>query len=790
MGNTHGKRRKRGKGEPQDKDDKGQKDHYGTPVVMLKSVRRKSTLQGGNEAGNTDDEDIRFQNIYSKPITVDSNYKAPVYPKTKEEIRLIHDAVKENFVFSGLGENEANILVHAMESHSISAGSTIIRQGQAVGDYFYVVKQGEVQFYIDGKSVGTGKAGTAFGELSLIYDCPRTATVIAVDDCVLFRVGQEVFRKVLQAHQLSMEGDKLNLLKNVNTFKELRESQLKKVADCMSLMGYKQGDKIVQKGTQGLTFYVVKAGTVKVTDIGLGTSDFEDSELGPGECFGERSLITGDVRDANITASSDCLLYCMSREDFHEVLGAYENVINMNLSATKLMSVPLVAQANLTPDELGQLSSLVEDVSFEKDFVIHNVRDKITPCLYMIRSGRVELTDKAGVVKNITNNDYFGDNSFTTPVGDQFESDHTAKVLVDTECSKLSLTSIALVLPHIAKRLTGKSHRSIRRNSLVEELDLTLIKKIRIIGEGTFGQVWLVSGKQDKKPYALKIQSKRWLLDKGQEVGVMREKMIMNTLDHPFIIRLVNSFQDDQFLYMITNIYLGGELYSIMRTTKSSGMSERRAKFYTACILEALDYMHKKKILYRDLKPENVLIDSDGYCVIIDLGFAKVVPSKTYTLCGTPLYIAPEVILQRGHNKGADLWSFAVLTYELIVGKTPFYSRGMDQAQLFRRICNTNFSVEGKCSKNAADMISRMLVNPPHVRLGCLAKGADDIRHHAWFTGVKFSYIVSKKFKAPWVPTIKNPLDAENFDTISDSEKDKSENGVLKKSEQKAFKDF
>merc|ERR1719437_192224 len=142
-----------------------------------------------------------------------------------------------------------------------------------------------------------------------------------------------------------------------------------------------------------------------------------------------------------------------------------------------------------------------------------------------------------------------------------------------------------------------------------------------------------------------------------------------------------------------------------MRETKHTGMSERRSKFYTGCILEGLSYLHGKKICYRDLKPENVLLDDEGYCVLIDLGFAKVVTSKTYTLCGTPLYIAPEVILQRGHNKNADIWSLGVLIYELVVGKTPFYTRGIDQATLFKRICRAQYTVEGKCSPEAQDLI-------------------------------------------------------------------------------------
>jgi serine/threonine protein kinase len=170
------------------------------------------------------------------------------------------------------------------------------------------------------------------------------------------------------------------------------------------------------------------------------------------------------------------------------------------------------------------------------------------------------------------------------------------------------------------------------------------------LGVGTFGKVWLVSREVDGKTeaFALKVQRKRQLIHHNQVEGVIREIKVMGILDHPFILKLVNVFQDDKTIMMLLNLVQGGELYSVLKRHKNMMLPERDSKFYGSCILEGLHFMHYHSILYRDLKPENVLIDKDGYAVIVDLGFAKYVTGKTFTLCGTPWYIAPEVILGRG----------------------------------------------------------------------------------------------------------------------------------------------
>jgi protein kinase A len=299
----------------------------------------------------------------------------------------------------------------------------------------------------------------------------------------------------------------------------------------------------------------------------------------------------------------------------------------------------------------------------------------------------------------------------------------------------------------------------------------------QLFGAGTFGRVWIVTRTGGKATYALKIQSKRELLDQRQASSAARERNVMARLDHPFVCKLVNTFQDDACIYMLLSLIQGGELLNLIQGGEMhGGLPEIATKFYAAGILEGLTYMHRRHIVYRDLKPENVLLDSDGYPVIVDFGFSKVVTDKTYTFCGTPLYLAPEIVLSRGHDRAVDYWSLGCLIYEMLFGATPFYERGIDQKGLFKNIVRGKWKLPGggsKLSKHALDLIYGMLEKRPTERLGCLAGGYRDVKDHPFFQEVNFNKLVKKQIKAPWVPFIEDPLDISHFENFdSENEKD------------------
>jgi len=725
--------------------------------------------------------EARLQNIFAKPLEMEGDFKAPVYKKTKEDQAVIKKSLAGNFVFANLGDKEEETLVMAFQSFTAEVGTNVITQGDT-GDYFYVLAKGNIDIFVDKKKVHSLSGSGSFGELALLYNCPRAATCTAETKCELWRVDQTTFRRILASNQIKSDQEVLAVFKKVEIFKDLTNTQLRKIADTMTEKQYKAGEYIFYKGAKGDVFYVVKEGIVVNTNIEVGQTKYSDVQQKAGSYFGERALITDEPRAANAIAKTDCTLLCMSSDDFVKYLGPLEDMINKSQTKTKLRGIPIIAKC-LTQEEIEELVPLLVNEKLKTNTIISRAGISVKPIIYFILSGSVQKE-----TKSLGAGEYFGDEDFDfTSTAKNVKARNSYKAVEDTVCLKLTMHSIQVL---VNQRKSGANKTQADTATILDKsINLKTLKKHRILGAGTFGQVWLVTIPKTDKIYALKIQSKRVVLNFDQVEGVIREKNVMIQLESPFIIRMVNAFQDYKFLYMVTEVYMGGELHGVMAKEKT--LNHERAAFYSACIFEGLDYMHQRKILYRDLKPENVMFGSDGYCVIIDLGFAKVVANKTYTLCGTPLYIAPEVLLQRGHDKGADLWSFGVLIYELIVGSTPFYEHGIDQATLFKNISRCKYKLPKNLRSDCANLVSQILVRNPSHRIGCLARGAADIRQHPWFVNsIDFDDLANKSVKAPWIPKVKDPMDCSNFGSWGHLKDDFKGEKKLSSTEQKLFVNY
>ncbi|KAH0084099.1 Pkinase-domain-containing protein, partial [Aureobasidium melanogenum] len=196
----------------------------------------------------------------------------------------------------------------------------------------------------------------------------------------------------------------------------------------------------------------------------------------------------------------------------------------------------------------------------------------------------------------------------------------------------------------------------------------------RTLGTGSFGRVHLVQSKHNQRFYAVKVLKKQQVVKMKQVEHTNDERRMLQKVKHPFLITLWGTFQDSKNLYMVMDFIEGGELFSLLR--KSQRFPNPVAKFYAAEVTLALDYLHSMDIIYRDLKPENLLLDRHGHLKITDFGFAKEVPDITWTLCGTPDYLAPEVVSSKGYNKSVDWWSLGILIFEMLCGFTPFWDSG------------------------------------------------------------------------------------------------------------------
>jgi len=209
----------------------------------------------------------------------------------------------------------------------------------------------------------------------------------------------------------------------------------------------------------------------------------------------------------------------------------------------------------------------------------------------------------------------------------------------------------------------------------------------------------------------------------------------------------------------------GGELFSVIHTRSRDGIPEACAKFYAVCICMVLEYLAFKDIAHRDIKPENILIDKFGYCKLIDLGFSKVIRRKSYTLCGTPAYLAPELVLGKGHDRGVDLWAFGVLIYEMIVGYPPFDppDKKCSATDIFQSIVSEPVSVPSDLDPEVSSMIKKLLIRDLSSRLGMTEGGVHSIWLEDWMKDINYEKFIKKNVRPPWKPDTSDPTDTRYF---------------------------
>ena len=289
---------------------------------------------------------------------------------------------------------------------------------------------------------------------------------------------------------------------------------------------------------------------------------------------------------------------------------------------------------------------------------------------------------------------------------------------------------------------------------------------LKLLGRGSFGEVLLVRLKANQKVYAMKILDKLTLKQRKQEIHTRTERDLMVKINCPFIVNIKSAFQDESKLYIVSEFLQGGDLFFHLHEKRYMTFPEDKAKFYLMELVSALDFLHKNNMIYRDLKPENILIDSQGHIKITDFGLSKIFESendKAYTICGTPQYLAPEILLRKGYDKAVDWWSLGCLLYEMLSGRLPFKFKKGQKISL--NIYKEEIFFDNKFSEDAQDLIKKLLIFDPKARLGSGVDGGEKIKNHKYFRGVNWDDVWNKKIQPPFKPNLKDEQDLKYFDS-------------------------
>ncbi|KAI0092772.1 Pkinase-domain-containing protein [Irpex rosettiformis] len=342
----------------------------------------------------------------------------------------------------------------------------------------------------------------------------------------------------------------------------------------------------------------------------------------------------------------------------------------------------------------------------------------------------------------------------------------------------------------IAFRRTYSSH-SIKVREV--EVSPSSFQKIKMLGRGDVGKVYLVREKKSGKLFAMKVLSKKEMIERKKIKRALTEQEILATANHPFIVTLHHSFQSEQYLYFCMEYCMGGEFFRALQSRPGKCLSEDGSRFYAAEVTAALEYLHLMGFIYRDLKPENILLHQSGHIMLSDFDLAKqsserggkpatihqeengiplidtrscTADFRTNSFVGTEEYIAPEVIQTSGHTSAVDWWTLGILIYEMIYATTPF--KGVERNSTFHNIMNltVRFRETPKVSSACKDVILRLLDKRETTRLGSKS-GASEVKQHKWFAKINWGLL--RNTQPPIVPTASNGIDAVNFRQMRES---------------------
>jgi len=642
-----------------------------------------------------------------------------------------------------LDSTSKSIMANNLIQEIYLKGQYICKEGE-VGNCLYIVKDGEIECLKGDKVIRTLKTGDNFGQKAILEEGLRSLDVRAKTDCKIYSISIEFFKNQFgenfrQQLYYNFIGQAFMVS---NAFKEINSKIISKTFNFFSFRSLKNNELVYPKG-QSISEKLCVVLEGNIVDKKINRIEAKRNEILYDDLLVQGSTVS--IKH-NLTAEPDCILAEIDFEKFKEILGGdLKTAQTKSNQLNSFGNIPLFRI--LSDDKIEFLQNNLKIERFQNGKKIINQGD-VGDKLFIIKQGRVDFFVNSRYTRSLNDGEEFGAKSLILT-----SDKRTATAIANGEVYCYTLTANvfkSILEPSLYEYFLNKFYLE---DNTIELKDLDNVKEL---GSGNFGCVNLVKNKKNKQLYAIKALDLEQIKLENLQACVELEKNVLLKIDHPFIMKMVKYLKNESYIFFINEYIKGKELWEVIRDIGL--LNKEQTQFYGGSILIAIDYLHKQKIIYRDIKPENVMVNVKGYIKIIDFGTVKEIKDRTSTIIGTSHYMAPEITKGEGYSFQVDIWSIAICMYEFFCGKLPFGEDYEDPMDIYRAVSEEelvfpNFVNDEKFMR----LMIKMLKKNPTNRLWKFKQ----IKEDPYFADFDWNKLISLSYPPPYMIKMKESKEKE-----------------------------